>query len=64
MTISRDDIEAKAKEIVSAIEETTESARDTAIVAGVAIAVVVAIAFIVGRRRGGRRRTLIEVYRV
>jgi hypothetical protein len=64
MTISRDDIEAKAQEIVSAIEETTESARDTAIVAGVAIAVVVAIAFIVGRRRGGRRRTLIEVYRV
>ena len=64
MTITRDDIEAKAREIVDAVDETAESARSTAILAGVVIAVVVAAAFIVGRRRGARNRTMVEVYRV
>lgn len=64
MTISRDDIEAKARQIVDAIDETKESAKNTAVLAGVAIAIVVVIAFIYGRRRGSRNKTLIEVYRV
>ncbi|HET7846636.1 MAG TPA: hypothetical protein VFL72_04025 [Acidimicrobiia bacterium] len=64
MTISRDDIEAKAQQIVDAIDETTESAKNTAVIAGVVIAIVVAIAFFYGRRRGSRNKTLIEVYRV
>ena len=64
MTISRDDIEAKAMEIVGAVDETAESARDTAIVAGVVVAIVVGVAFLVGRRRGARNKTMVEVYRV
>jgi len=64
VTISRDDIEAKAQQIVDAIDETTESAKNTAVLAGVVIAIVVAIAFFYGRRRGSRNKTLIEVYRV
>ena len=64
MTISRDDIEAKARQIVSAIDETKESAKNTAVLAGVAIAVVVVIAFVMGRRRGKQSKTLVEVYRV
>ncbi len=64
MTVTRDDIEAKAREILGAVEETRESARDTAVMAGVAIAILVAIAFLVGRRRGSRNKTLVEVYRV
>ena len=64
MTITRDDIEAKAMEIVDAVDETAESARSTAILAGVTIAVIVAVAFVVGRRRGSRNRTVVEVYRV
>jgi ABC-type dipeptide/oligopeptide/nickel transport system permease component len=64
VTISRDDIEAKARQIVSAIDETKESAKNTAVLAGVAIAVVVVIAFVMGRRRGRRSKTLVEVYRV
>lgn len=64
MPISRDDIEAKAMEIVGAVDETKESARDTAIIAGVVVAVIVGVAFLVGRRRGARNRTMVEVYRV
>jgi hypothetical protein len=62
--ISREDIEAKANEIVSAIDQTKQSARDTAVLAGVVIALLVVIAFVVGRRRGQRNKTMVEVYRV
>lgn len=64
MTITRQDIEAKANEIVSAVTQTKESARDTAVVAGVIVALLVLAAFIIGRRRGSRNKTLVEVYRV
>lgn len=64
MTITRDDIEAKARQIVTAIDETKESVKNTAVLAGVVIAVVVLIAFVMGRRRGSRNKTLVEVYRV
>ena len=64
MAISREDIEAKANEIVAAIDETRESAKNTAVAAGVVVAVLIAIAFILGRRRGGRNKTMVEVYRV
>jgi hypothetical protein len=64
VTITRQDIEAKANEIVSAVTQTKESARDTAVAAGVVVALLVLAAFIFGRRRGSRNRTLVEVYRV
>lgn len=64
MTITRQDIEAKANEIVSAVTETKDSARDTAVVAGVVVVLLVLVAFIFGRRRGSRNKTLVEVYRV
>jgi len=64
VSVTRDDIEAKAMEIVGAIDETRESAKDTAILAGVVIAVLIGVAFVVGRRRGAHNRTMVEVYRV
>ncbi|HEY7468234.1 MAG TPA: hypothetical protein VIC07_01725 [Acidimicrobiia bacterium] len=62
--ITKADIEAKANEIVAAVNQTKESARDTAVVAGVVIGLLVVIAFIMGRRRGSRNKTMVEVYRV
>jgi ABC-type tungstate transport system substrate-binding protein len=64
VTITRDDIEAKARQITTAIEETRESAKDTAVLAAVVVAVLIAMAFVIGRRRGSRNKTLVEVYRV
>jgi hypothetical protein len=64
VTITRQDIEAKANQLVSAVNQTKDSARDTAVVAGVVVAVLILIAFIFGRRRGSRNQTLVEVYRV
>jgi len=62
--VTRDEIEAKAMEIVGAVDETVDSAKDTAIIAGVVIAVLIGVAFVVGRRRGARNKTMVEVYRV
>ncbi|MDP9143435.1 MAG: hypothetical protein M3N43_01850 [Actinomycetota bacterium] len=64
MTISRQDIEAKANQIISAVNETKESAKDTAVIAGVAVALLILVAFLFGRRRGSRNKTMVEVYRV
>lgn len=64
MPISRNDIEAKAMQIVDAVEDTQKAAKEKAIW-GVALAAgVVAAAFIMGRKRGSRNKTLVEVYRV
>jgi hypothetical protein len=64
MSVTRDDIEAKAREIIGAVDETRKSAKDTAVLAGVVIAAVVGIAFLIGRRRGSRSKALVEVYKI
>ena len=64
MTLSREDIEAKARQLVDAVDETKESVRNKAMIAAIAVAVVVVAAFIIGRRRGSRNKTVVEVYRV
>ena len=58
------DIEAKAKEIEAALQETKESAQNTAVLAAVAVVVVVLIAYLLGNRKGKAGKTLVEVYRV
>ena len=64
MTITREDIEAKARELVGVVDETKESVQDKAMLGAVAAAAVVATAFLLGRRRGSRNKTMVEVYRV
>jgi hypothetical protein len=62
--IERSDIEAKAKQIEAALEETKESARNTAVIAGVAVIVVILLAFLFGRRKGKAGKAVVEVYRL
>ena len=64
MTITRDDIEAKALQLVGVVDDTKESAKNMAILGAIAVAVVVAAAFVIGRKRGSRNKTLVEVYKV
>ena len=62
--IDRNQIEAKARQLEEAIGETKQSVQNTAVLAGVAIVAVVAIAFMVGKRRNRPGKTVVEVYRV
>ena len=63
--IERRDIEAKIRELHGGVEETAESARSTLLTVGAVVAVgVVAVAFLIGRRKGRRRTTIVEVRRI
>jgi uncharacterized membrane protein YccC len=63
MSVSRDDLEAKLREIEGAVIETEDEARENmaVIIGGVVAVAVVLVAFGIWRSR--RRRIHVEVYR-
>ena len=63
--ISRGDIEAKLRQMRGEVDKTAEAAKVPimAIAGGVAAAVVV-LAFLLGKRRGRRKSTVVEIRRV
>jgi hypothetical protein len=64
-TISRDDIEAKFRELQGEAEVIGEEARSYALTLAIVVGVaVVGVAFVLGRRRGRRNRTIVEVRRI
>jgi hypothetical protein len=64
-TITRDDIEAKLREIKGEVEETAEQAKPIALAVGIVVAVaVVGLAFAWGKRKGRKRSTVVEIRRV
>jgi uncharacterized protein with NRDE domain len=64
LTVTREDIEAKARQLVDAVDDTKESIQNKAVLVAAAVGVVVVAAFVIGRRRGSRNKTVVEVYRV
>ncbi|HEX9683654.1 MAG TPA: hypothetical protein VGA13_11265 [Acidimicrobiales bacterium] len=63
--ITRDDIEAKLRAMKDDVEEGVDRARNTVLVVGaVAIVAIAGAAFVMGRRRGRKRTTVVEVRRV
>jgi hypothetical protein len=63
--VSRADIEAKLREIKGEVDETTDAAKPIALAVGIAAVVaVVALAYVMGRRKGRKRTTVVEVRRV
>lgn len=64
MTITRADIEAKARQITAVVNETKDSAQNTAILAGVAVIVIVGLSYLMGRRKARSGRAVVEVYKI
>jgi len=63
--VTRDDIEAKLREIQGGADAGAEAARGAGIVAGAAVLLIALIlAFLWGRRRGKKRRTVVEIRRI
>jgi hypothetical protein len=63
--ITRDDIESKFRELQTEVDVVEDEARNYALMAAVAgVVVVVAIAFVLGRRRGRKRGTIVEIRRI
>jgi hypothetical protein len=64
-TVTRSDIEGKLREIRGLTDTTTEVAQEAAKPVLVILAVgVVVVAFLLGRRRGRKRSTIVEVRRI
>lgn len=63
--ITRDDIEAKFRELTGEVGEEVESSRTQVLVVGLAVGVtVLAVVFLIGRRSGRHRSTIVEVRRL
>jgi len=63
--ITRDDLEAKFRELHGGGKAGADAARGVGRAAGVLMGVgAVAVAYLLGRRRGRKRRTIVEVRRV
>jgi hypothetical protein len=63
--ITRDDIEAKLREIQGTTESGAEAARGAGVAAVVGMALLgILVAYLLGRRKGRKRRTVVEIRRV
>jgi hypothetical protein len=63
--ITRDDIEAKFRELTGEVSNEVESTRSQAVTVGLAVGVaLVAVVFLIGRRNGRRRSAIVEVRRI
>ena len=63
--ITRDDLAAKLRELEGGAREQAESAKGTIVAAGVvAVVVLLLLAFLLGRRAGKQRSTIVEIRRV
>jgi hypothetical protein len=63
--VTRADLERKLSEIDSELQQTADAARPIAVVVAVGAAVaVVLIAFVIGRRHGRKKTTVVEVRRL
>jgi len=63
--ITRDDIEAKLREIQGDVGQRADAAKVPAIAIAVGVAVVtIAAAYFLGRRKGKRRQTVLEIRRI
>lgn len=62
--ITRDDLEAKFRELSGDVEDKADEAKSTAITIGAVVAVAVVLGvFLFGRSRGKKKTTVVEVRR-
>jgi len=64
VTITRADLEAKARAITEAVKETKDAAKNTAVLAGIAVLALAGITYVMGRRKSRSGRAVVEVYRI
>ncbi len=63
--ITRDDLEAKLRDMAGDLDDTVETARPTLLAGAAAVAVlVVLVAYLLGRRSGRARSAVVEIRKV
>ena len=62
--IARDDLEAKFRQLTSDVDDRADAAKSTAVAVGAVVAAAVVLGvFLLGRSRGRKKTTVIEVRR-
>ena len=63
--ITRDQIEAKIRDMTGGVTDEVEGVKSQALTVGLAVAVAtVAIVYLIGRRRGRRNSAIVEIRRI
>lgn len=63
--VTRDDLESKFRELEGEATSTAEQAKSYALAAAaVAVVAVAAVAFVLGRRKGRKKTTVVEIKRI
>ena len=62
--IDRQAIEDKARELEEALDETQESLKSAALLGAVGVAVIIVVAYLLGRRRGKKAGARIEIHKL
>ena len=62
--IERNDLEAKFREIQQVVGETREAAKNTGIMIGIGVVVLLVLVFLFGRRRGKKGSAQLQIYRL
>jgi hypothetical protein len=63
--ITRDDLESKFRELEGETQSTAQQAKSYALAAAaVAVVGIAAVAFLMGRRKGKKRTTVVEIKRI
>ena len=63
-TITRDDLESKVRQLTTDVDDRADAAKSTVVAVGAVVAAAVVIGvFLLGRSRGRRKTTVIEVKR-
>lgn len=64
MTVQRSDLEDKLREIQGVIDDTAQGARNVGVAAAIGVVLLVAVVYLLGRRKGKGGAARVEVYRV
>ncbi|MEX1208739.1 MAG: hypothetical protein WEE36_09115 [Acidimicrobiia bacterium] len=64
MSVQRSDLEEKLREIQSVVDDTAQGAKNVGVIAGVGVAALLLVIYLVGRRRGKKGSARVEVYRL
>jgi len=64
MSVQRSELEAKLREIQEVVDDTAQGAKNAGVIAGVGVAALLLVIYLVGRRRGKKGSARVEVYRL
>ena len=64
MTINRNDLESKFRQVQSAVDDSTSTVKQAGVGAALAAVALLVLVFLLGRRKGKKGGAQLEIYRL